>query len=395
MIKQLLEQYYGDVVRLRHELHRFPELGHREEKTTEIIRNYLRESGVEILDYPLKTGVVARIPGGAPGETLAIREDIDALPIEENTESTFASERSGISHACGHDIHTAALLLTARVLSEVKNRLCGTLLFIFQPAEETCDGAAKMLAAGVLKQHLADQLIGLHCSPAIPLGKTGVISGINNAGCDVVRIEIKGRAGHGAHPEECIDPIIAAGVLLTQMQTLISREISPCESAVLTFGQIAAGTAPNIIPEHAELYGTLRTLNPEIRDRLKEAIPRMADGCCKSMRASCRVVFEKGMPPLVNDPKLSERFAASSCNCLGKDSVVRLSVPSMGSDDFSCLLEQCKNRGGQFLIGTHDLQRPETGIGLHNGANVFPDEAIGYGAAVLCQYALDTLRRQE
>lgn len=395
MIGRLLEQYYGEIVRLRHELHRFPELGHQEEKTTETIRRYLQQAGVEILEYSLKTGVVARVLGRVPGETLAIREDIDALPIEENTKSTFASERSGISHACGHDVHTAALLLTARVLNEVKDRLCGTLLLIFQPAEETCDGAAEMLAAGVLKKHPADQLIGLHCSPSVPLGKTGVISGINNAGCDVVRIEIKGKGGHGAHPEDCIDPIIAAGVLLTQMQTLISREISPCESAVLTFGQIAAGTAPNIIPECAELYGTLRTLNPEIRARLKAAVPRMADGCCKSMRASCLVEFERGMPPLINDPELSDRFAAASEKILGKNSVVRLSVPSMGSDDFSCLLEQCKNRGGQFLIGTRDQQKPETGIGLHSGANVFPDEAIGYGAAVLCQYSMDTLKRQE
>lgn len=382
-------------MRLRHELHRFPELGHQEVKTTETIRSYLQEAGVEILDYPLKTGVVARILGRAPGETLAIREDIDALPIKEDTNSTFASECSGISHACGHDIHTAALLLTARVLNEVKDRLCGTLLFIFQPAEETCDGAVEMLAAGVMKKHSADQLIGIHCSPSIPLGKTGVISGINNAGCDVVKIEIKGKGGHGAHPEDCIDPIITAGVLLTQMQTLISREISPCESAVLTFGQISAGTAPNIIPERAELYGTLRTLNPETRARLKTAVPRMADACCKSMRASCLVAFEKGMPPLINDPELTEHFAAASEKILGKNSVVRLLVPSMGSDDFSCLLEQCKNRGGQFLIGTRDLQKPETGMGLHKGANVFPDEAIGYGAAVLCQYVLDTLTRQE
>lgn len=390
MIQKLIQDHYNEAVKVRRELHRFPELGHQELRTTERIRQFLEAAGIEILEYPLKTGIVARICGKGQGETLAVREDIDALPMEECTGLRIASCRPGISHACGHDIHTAILLLTAKVLNELKEQFHGTLLLIFQPAEETCDGARGMLQAGVLKRHPADQIVGLHCSPSVPLGRVGIIAGENNASCDIVKITITGRGGHGAHPEDCVDPLMAAGFLLTQIQTLISRETSPMKPAVLTFGQLAAGTAPNIIPDQAFLCGTLRTLDAKVRGQLLEAIPRMAGNCCRAMRAECRTVFENGMPPLVNDPGIAAQFAEAAEKSLGVGAAVRLTVPSMGSDDFSCLLEQC-GRGGQFLIGTFNPSRPETGIGLHNSKNVFPDETIGYGAAVLCRYALDTL----
>lgn len=386
-----IEKYYGDAVRLRHQLHRFPELGHQEIKTTEEIRQYLKNIGIEILEYSLKTGLVAIIKGDHSGSTLAIREDIDALPILENTGLPFSSENLGISHACGHDIHTAILLLTASVLNEIRHDIHGTILLIFQPAEENCDGAAEMLEAGVLKNHPADQLVGLHCGPSVPLGMAGIISGMNNASCDVVEIEITGRGGHGAHPADCVDPIMAAAFLLTQIQTLISRETDPTQSAVLTFGQILGGTAPNIIPDRAVLKGTLRTLDSKLRKRLLQAIERMAKGCCSAMGTECLVRFDKGIPPLVNDPELTEKFLDSAKKSLGEQGVVFLSSPSMGSDDFSCLLEQCKGKGGQYLIGTREDRVPQTKMGLHQAETIFSDETIRFGASLLCQYAVDTL----
>lgn len=388
-VEHILEEYYHTAVEFRHELHRFPELGHQEFKTTEEIRCIFEKNGVEILNYPIKTGVVARIKGEHPGIAIALREDIDALPIQEETSLSFKSQIPGISHACGHDLHTALLLLTGLVLNKRKKELHGEIILIFQPAEEICDGAVKMLAAGVLEKHVANQLIGLHCSPVIGLGKVGVITGVNNASCDLVHIEVSGKGGHGAHPEECVDPVIVAAVLLLQLQTLISRETSPFQSAVITFGQIMAGTAPNVIPENVFLHGTMRTLNENVRSELMEAIPRMAQGCCESMRANCQVSFEKGMPPLVNHSDVAEKFTKAALQSLGEDAVVRLTKPSMGSDDFSCLLEKCKNYGGQFLIGTRDEKSPETKGGLHNGHTVFPDETIRYGAQVLIQYILN------
>lgn len=392
-MKDLIEKYYNECIEIRHELHRYPETGHQETETTKRIRSYLEQLDLEILPYPFTSGIAAMIRGGKEGPLLAMREDIDALPMQEDTGLPYSSERKGFSHTCGHDIHASLLLLTARVLSECRNELAGDVLLIFQPAEETFDGAVTMIREGLFSEYQPQHLIGLHCSPSIPLGKTGVIAGTNNASCDLVEIEICGRGGHGAHPEECTDPIMAAAVLLNQLQTLISREISPQKSAVLTFGQLEAGTAPNIIPDKAVLYGTFRTLDDGVRDYLKEAIPRMANQCCASMRASCTVTFSKGMPVLVNEPKAAKWFAEASETALGMDSVVWLSGPSMGSDDFSCLLKQCYNSGGQFLIGTRDPEIPESGLGLHKTKNIFPDEAVKYGASVLCQYAAEWLKR--
>lgn len=388
-VERMMEEYLSEAVMLRHDLHRFPELGHQEFRTTEKIRDILEKHGVEILEYSLKTGVVARIRGAHKGIRIALREDIDALPIQEETDLPFQSKIPGISHACGHDIHAAILLLTGLVLNKIKNEVRGEVILIFQPAEELCDGAAEMLAAGVLKNHCADQLLGLHCSPSIQLGKVGIKEGSNNASCDLVHIEIKGKGGHGAHPEECVDPIIAASFLLIQMQQLISRETNPLESAVLTFGQIEAGTAPNIIPDRVLLHGTLRTLRAETRQKLMEAITRMVNGACISMRTDCSLSFDKGMPPLVNHPDIAGRFFKAVMQSLGSDAAVRLTEPSMGSDDFSCLLSECGNYGGQFLIGTGDEEIPATQSGLHNSHTIFSDEAIYYGARVLIQYILN------
>ncbi len=387
MIIDVQDKDYQEVVQIRHEIHQNPELGHTEVQTTKVIRDYLEKIGVEILPYPLKTGVAAIIRGNKPGKCLAIREDIDALPILEETGLPYASKKKGISHACGHDVHTTLLLLTAKKLNDQKMRLNGSVLFLFQPAEETFDGAVEMMESGVLKDFCPNEIIGLHCAPAIPLGKFGVISGYNNASCDVLSICIHGKGGHGAHPEDCVDPIMAAAMLITQIQTLISRELSPQEAAVLTFGEMKAGTAPNIIPSEAVIKGTLRALNPAIRNYLLDAIPRLCTECCRAMRAEAAVVFEKGMPPLVNDCETAERLTKTLEECYGNDTVIRLKTPSMGSDDFSCMLEACNGRGGQFLLGTNDGKNQQTGMGLHKAENIFPDEAIAVGASALTEYA--------
>ncbi|WP_102050547.1 M20 metallopeptidase family protein [Pygmaiobacter massiliensis] len=375
-IQEQIDQDLPYLYEIRHKLHQNPELGHCEIATSELIRQELKSYGVEILEYGLTTGVVGIIRGQLSGECIALRADIDALPIQEQTALPFASRKNGISHACGHDIHTTALLGCAKTLSGRRDKLHGSILLIFQCAEETCDGAATMLEQGVLSTVKAEALIGLHCAPALPVGKIGVLAGTSNASCDTITIEVKGKGGHGAHPYLCVDPITVSAYLLTQLQTIVSRENRPTQPAVLTFGQINGGTAPNIIPDMVTLKGTLRTFDESVRQHHLAAIKRLSANCCEAMRASCEIKAEKGMPPLINTPDICEAICREVEPILGKTSIIRDLQPSMGSDDFSCLQQACGGVGVQFLVGTQIKEMPETGLGLHVAENIFPDEAI-------------------
>ena len=238
---------YSEIQAVRHQLHRCPELGHREVETTRLIRACLEEYGAEVLDYGFPTGLAARIRGGHPEKLLALREDIDALPILENTGLPFASQTPGVCHACGHDVHTAALLGCAKLLARRREELWGDVLLIFQCGEETFDGAAAMLSQGLFRDGTPHAVVGFHCAPDLPLGTISIREGIANASCDSIRLEVTGKGGHGAHPELCVDPVVLSAGLLMQLQTLVSRNNNPADPVVLTFGEIHGGTAPNIL----------------------------------------------------------------------------------------------------------------------------------------------------
>lgn len=379
---------YEELREIRHALHRHPELGHREIWTTQAIRGWLEQwEGIQVLDYGFPTGLAARIQGGRPGGLLALREDIDALPIQERTGLPFASECPGVSHACGHDIHTAALLGCAKLLARRRGDLQGSVLLIFQCAEETFDGAAAMLEQGLFREQVPDAVVGFHCAPELPVGTVGIREGISNASCDSLILEVVGRGGHGAHPEACVDPVVMSAGLLMQLQTLVSRNNTPTDPAVLTFGEIHGGTAPNVIPNTVTLRGTLRTLDDGVRKKHLAALREMAPAFCRAFGGDCRVMVEKGMPPLVNTPEICRRLHAAADQVLGPGHVVTDRPPSMGSDDFSCLLEACGNRGVQFVVGTALQEVPQSGLGLHVAENIFPDEALLPAAAVLTQFA--------
>ena len=274
-VQRETQAVYPEIQAIRHKLHRCPELGHREVETTRLIRACLEEYGAEVLDYGFPTGLAARIRGGHPGKLLALREDIDALPILENTGLPFASQTPGVCHACGHDVHTAALLGCAKLLARRREELWGDVLLIFQCGEETFDGAATMLSQGLFRDGTPHAVVGFHCAPDLPLGTISIREGIANASCDSIRLEVTGKGGHGAHPELCVDPVVLSAGLLMQLQTLVSRNNNPADPVVLTFGEIHGGTAPNIIPNTVTLRGTLRTLDNQVRRRHLEAIARI------------------------------------------------------------------------------------------------------------------------
>ena len=384
--------WYEEIALLRAKLHAAPELGHCEVMTTQLIKERLRAYGVEVLPFDLPTGVVGRLRGAKPGKILAIREDIDALPLQEDTGLPYASTVAGVSHACGHDIHAAALLGCAKQLAQQREALQGTVLFVFQCAEETFDGASTMLSKGIFQDESPDALVGFHCAPALPLGKIGLFSGVANASCDVITIRVIGKGGHGAHPDDCIDPIVTAAGLLMQLQTIVSRRNKATHPLVLTFGEFHGGSAPNIIPDEVLLRGTMRCIDNAFRLKRLEEIRTLCHSFCQSMGAQCEVVVEKGMPPLENAEDICTQLAESSRKVLGADCVVQDLTPSMGSDDFSCMLEACKNHGAQYLLGTHLASLPQSGLGLHVAQCIFPSEALCPGVETLTQFALDYLK---
>ena len=388
----LAAEYYDEACRLRHMIHRHPEVGHREYQTTALIRTTLESYGVETVDCGLSTGALAVIKGARPGKVVALREDIDALPIEEKTGLSFASQTDGICHACGHDIHTAALLICAKILSACREQLCGDVLLVFQCSEETGDGAAEMLAHGIFDRYKPNVLLGLHCAPSLPAGTVGICEGTANASSDTISVRVIGKGGHGAHPEDCVDPLTIGAGLLMQLQTIISRRNKATDPAVLTFGEIHGGTAPNVIPSSLDMYGTLRTFDNDVMRRHLNAIRSMCAGYCRSLGGDCEVAVSKSMPPLINSPDVCRLLRTSAASVLGAENVRTDIPPSMGSDDFSCLLEACGNNGAQFLLGTALAGVPQSAVGLHAAENIFPDEALTPAAAVLAQFALDYLR---
>lgn len=389
--ENLIKPVVEEMIATRRHLHQHPELSCKEFNTTAFIKARLQEYGVEILDVGMPTGAIAIIRGGKPGKTLAMREDIDALAMQELTGLPFASEADGVCHSCGHDIHCTVLLYCAKILSQIRDELAGNVLLFFQPAEERGLGAMEIIEKYLSKPDTIkpDAFIGLHCSPEFPVGSIGLKKGPANASSDIFSIKINGKGGHGAHPENCIDPVTAAAYVLTQMQTIVSREIHPVYPAVLTVGSIRAGTTFNVVPDYAIMEGTLRTLTPESRKQAQDAIERIVKHGAEAMRATGEVTWTTGMPPLVNDEGIIDRLADAAEKTIGKDHIVDIQYPSLGSDDFSYMFPQF-GIGAQFRLGTGN-DDPASRHGLHSSKNVFDDRCIETGVTVMVQFVRDLL----
>ena len=387
---ELVKAQEQEMIQMRRHIHQNPELSNQEFQTTKLIQEKLIEYGVEIADIGLKTGVVGVLKGRFPGKTLAIREDIDALPMKELTGLPFASASDGVCHSCGHDIHTTVLLYTAKILSALKDELHGNVMFLFQPAEENGSGAKQLIDCGFDKVLKPDAFVGLHVAPKLNAGCIGLKDGPASASSDMFQIRVTGKGGHGAHPENCVDPIIISAYILTQLQTIVSRENHPIHPAVLTVGSIHGGQANNVIPDYVEMGGTLRSLEPESRQAMQEAIDRITVSCAETMRGKAEVSWNKGMPPLVNDTPIVDGLRAAAQKLLPADAIKTIADPSLGSEDFSYLFP-AYGPGAQFSLGCGNDSDPNTRHGLHNSKNVFDEGCLAVGTAVLVQYARDFL----
>ena len=371
------------LIEMRRDLHRHPELAFEEVRTAGIVAAELARLGIPHRTGVGKTGVVGVIEGGRPGPTLALRADMDALPIHEETGLDFASTVAGRMHACGHDIHTVTLLGAAEVLQGLRANLAGRVVLIFQPAEEVLEGGPAMVADGAADG--IDMAIGFHNHPDKPVGTFGYVRGPSLAASDRFDIHLRGRSGHAAYPYAAVDPIVGAAHLITQLQTVVSREQKPLHPCVVTVGMFQAGTTYNIIPERVHLKGTVRTLHAEARDVAENAIRRLVEHGAAAMRLQASVDYQRKIGSLVNDDRVLEPAIASVRAHFGE--VVEEGQPSMGAEDFAAFAERAP--AFQLRIGAGAPGRDDR---LHN-ADYQPDErCIALGVQALSRVTVDMLR---
>ena len=354
-VKRLGEKYLQHMINLRETIHMYPEDGFSEFTTSKIIIEELEKLGIKVQKNVAKTGVVGLIEGKYPGKTVLLRADMDALKIQEQADVEYKSKIDGMMHACGHDAHTAILLGSCKVLYDMRDELDVNVKFLFQPAEETVGGAKLLIKDGCMENPKVDYTIGLHVMPHINTGMVELQYGSMNASTDTVSITIEGKQGHGAYPHQGVDAIVAAGHVICALQSIVSRNIDPVDSVVLSLGVINGGIKENVICPKVTLGGTLRTLNPDTRRYTKERIKEIVDFTCKGLGAKGSVDIEEGYAPLVNDNFVVDIVKENAINLLGKDNVVFRKHPSLGAEDFSFFLEHSK--GAFYHLGCRNEEK--------------------------------------
>lgn len=371
--------------RIRRDLHRHPELSWQEVRTTRLIEESLRKLGAQIIPWGGTTGVVGLLSGGLPGRTVALRADIDALPLEEKNAAPYRSAAKGIMHACGHDAHIACALGAAMILAEHAASLPGAVKFIFQPAEETGGGADSLLKRGALAHPDVTAIFALHCQPDLPVGSIGLRAGPLMAANDLVDIKVIGQSGHGAMPHQARDPIIAAAAIVQALATVVPRSIDPLAVAVVSFGKIAGGNARNVIPATVELSGTIRTLDPEVRTGLLSLVEKLVGQAAGAYGVAAEVQFTGHFPAVVNPGELVG-FCRQSL--AGMVDIVD-PTPVTVTEDFSQFQQQVP--GVMLWLGAGN---PDKGIThpLHSDCFDIDEDALAYGAATLAKLAFDWLR---
>ena len=376
-----------DIQAWRRKIHENPELLYDVHHTAAFVADRLREFGCDEVATGLgRTGVVGVIKGKKPGgkgdtRVIGLRADMDALPIEEQTNLPYASKTPGKMHACGHDGHTAMLLGAARYLAETRN-FAGDAVVIFQPAEEGGAGAAAMIKDGLMDRFGIEQVFGMHNGPGIPVGSFAIRSGPIMAATDDIDIKIEGLGGHAARPHKCIDSVLVGSQLMTALQSIVSRTVDPLESAVISICEFHAGNARNVIPQTAELHGTVRTLTPEVRELVEKRVREVVAGVAQMTGARIELTYERSYPVTVNHRSQTE-VAKRVAKDVAGDANVREMPPMMGAEDFSYMLEA---RPGAFIFcGNGDS------AGLHHPAYNFNDEAIVYGTSYWIKLVENTL----
>ncbi len=381
-IKDLAVSLAPRLVEIRRHLHSHPELSGQEYQTAAYVSGVVSSCGLHVQELVGKTGVVAELHGtGEDSRMLAIRTDMDALPIQERTGLEFASRQKGIMHACGHDVHTTVGLGTAIVLAQLGIRFPGTTRFLFQPAEETAQGAGWMIRDGVMEGVTA--IFGVHTFPTIPGGSVGIRYGALTAAADDLELVIVGESGHGARPHEAIDAIWIASQVVTTLQQAISRTQNPLRPVVLTIGQIQGGRAPNVIADQVRMLGTVRSLHPETSASLPGWIEQIVANVCQSYGAKYTMNYRRGVPSVQNDPALTQIVESAASEAWGGDRVQILLEPSLGAEDFSLYLQHAP--GTMFRLGVAFANKPN--YPLHHPQFHVDETAIVTGVVTMAYAA--------
>ncbi|MDF2630102.1 MAG: N-acyl-L-amino acid amidohydrolase [Symbiobacteriaceae bacterium] len=377
-IWNLAHAVYPSAVDARRQFHRNPELSFEEKETSAFIAAQLDAMGVPYTAGVGGYGIKAVIEGGKPGRTVALRADMDALPINEETGLPFASQKPGVMHACGHDVHTATLLATARALRDVAADLPGRVVLIFQPGEEVNPGGASlMIKDGVLVNPTVDAIFGLHVMPLMEAGTMGFGAGPMLAAPDEFDVTIVGRGGHGAAPQLCVDPVMVAAQCLTLLQQIVARNVSPFQSAVITVGTIHGGTARNVIPDEVTFKGTVRTMDPAVQALMPQRIEAVIRGVCEAAGAAYKLHYDPGYPALINDAAATDIARRAALRVLDAEKVQPM-APSMGGEDFAFYLQKVPGsfaRLGSMISGT------ASPAGLHTARLMIDENCMATGVA--------------
>ena len=386
-LANLVEQAGDELVALRRELHADPELSFQEHRTAGRIAATLRGLGLEVREGVGQTGVIGRLRGRPGGRLVALRADIDALPIQEENQVPYASRNVGVMHACGHDGHVAILLTVARLLSRLRATLAGDVLFVFQPAEEIASGAPAMLDDGAFGESVPDAVFGLHLWNDLDVGLVGVRDGPLFANTDEIGILIRGSGGHGAMPHQTVDPIVVGAQVVSALQTMVSRETSPLEPAVVSITSFQGGSSWNIVPGEVQLRGTVRTFTNELQAQMRERIDTLLRGITLGMRATYELTYRQACPAVVNDPRLADLGRQVARREFGESRVV---VPrqTMGGDDMSYFLQRVP--GVYYLVGTRNTARGFDAPHHHPRFDL-DESALPVGVRLLAASALELL----
>ncbi|WP_154855941.1 M20 metallopeptidase family protein [Cyclobacterium xiamenense] len=388
-IQKLAAAYKADTIRIRRHLHAHPELSFQEENTVAFVADTLRSIGVDTIEPKAKTGLVALIEGKNPAKkVVALRADMDALPITEANDVPYKSTRTGVMHACGHDVHTSSLLGTARILNDLKDSFEGTVKLLFQPGEEKVPGGASMMIAdNALANPRPAAIMGQHVMPLIPVGKVGFRKGMYMASADELYLTVKGKGGHGAMPETLVDPVLISAHILVALQQVVSRKADPKTPSVLSFGRVMAEGATNVIPNEVKIEGTFRTLNEDWRKKAHEQMIRIATGIAEGMGGSVDFEVRRGYPFLKNEPELTERSIQAAKAYLGEENVVDLDI-WMAAEDFSYYTQEMD--GCFYRLGIRNEAR---GIvsGVHTPTFDIDEDALGLSTGLMAWLALEEL----
>lgn len=368
-----------EIIEVRRKLHSIPELGFQEFETSKLIKMFLKDNNIEFLEFA-KTGICGIIKGNLQGDkVIALRADMDALPIEEKNNLTYKSQNKGIMHACGHDAHMAILLITAKILNKNKENLKGIIKIIFEPAEETVGGAKVMIDQGVLENPKVDIMLGLHVDETVKSGQIMIKNNHVNASSNPFNLIIKGYGGHGAYPYLSVDPIIIASNIILTAQTIISREISATASAVITFASIHGGSACNVIPSEVEISGIIRTVGN--REFIIKRFTEIINGISKSMRGSCSINIEDGYPSLINNSEVVNLVRVSAADIIRPENVLEQDKVKMGVESFAYFANEVPS--AFYFLGTRNEQKGIVHPAHNENFNIDEDVLIN-GVAIQC-----------